>query len=124
MSVSPLIEIACTKCKIRSVRKMTLTPKSSIAQDIHNQARTIPRFRRTSSTARPQESDHDVLAHPGIPPIRETVIHVLVVEATLAIFGLPAERTIDPVSAAVVWCGGGGSACGESCDSLIWSPLP
>lgn len=93
---------------------MARTPESPIAQHIHNQTRAIPRFRRPSSAARPQKGDGDTLAHPEAAP-------VIVVEDAFSLF---AKRTISPVGVATIWCGGGGSAGGESCDPLTQSPLP
>ena len=103
---------------------MTRTPNRPVAKHIHDQTRTIPRFRRPSSTARPQEGDRDILGHPGIPPINEAVICVLVVEAALAVFCLFVKHTISHVGVAVGWCSGGGSAGKERFDPLIQSPLP
>ena len=97
---------------------MARTPKRPIAQHIHDQTRTIPAFRRPSSAARPQKGDDDILAHPGVPPVSESF---LVVEAAFSLF---AKHAIGPVGVATVWCGGGGSASGESCDPLTQSFLP
>ena len=123
----PLIRIAYTTPGsvgggydiLRKIKRMTRTPESPIAQHIHNQTRTIPRFCRPSSAARPQKCDGDILGHPeALPPVSETV---LVVKAAFSHF---AKRTIYAVGVATVWCGGGGSAGGESCDPLTQSPIP
>ena len=97
------------------------TPECPIAYHIHDQTGTIPRLRRSSSAARPQKRDSDILSH-SCPP-DETVIRILVVEPVLSVFWLVDNNVIDPVCV-TVWRGDRVSAGEESGDPFVWPPLP
>lgn len=108
--------------KIHLSKRMIRTPKCPIAQHIHDQTRTVPRFRRPSSAARPQKRHFDILGHLMVPP-NETVFHVLVVKPVFSVFRPFAEPATGSVGVSRR-CGGGVSAGEERRDSFVQSPLP
>ena len=107
-----------------SIRRVVRTPERPIAQHIHDQTRAIPRFRRSSSTTRPQKGHSNILSHLSVPVSDKPVIRVLKVEA---VFKVLDKVFINPTCSSVgvaVRCGGGGSGGDGGGDTLVQSSLP